>query len=537
MLYRVLSVAFALLLATTLQAEKNKTIPQLAPSKEQVFTRQILSEPASIDPQLVEETAGNDIARDLFEGLYSIDKNGEISLAGAVGYNVSAQGDVYTFNLRTSAKWSNGDPVRAQDYVYGWQRVVDPKTGSNYASYLDLMNVQNAQAIIDGKAKPETLGIKAIEEFTLQVTLNKPTPYFLKTLTYPSTFPAPQKVIEKYGRDWVKPENIVSNGAFKLEKWIPNEKITLVRNNNYWDQSSIILEKVHYLMISSQQAAYNRYRAGELDYGVFPENLYTKIKKESPSALVNDPLLGTYYYGFNTTKKPFNDVRVRQALSLAVDRDIIVDKVLGQGQLPAYSFVPPYTDGFVHQSPAQSMLTQKERIKKAQDLLSQAGYGPKNPLRFELVYNTSESHKKIAVAVANMWKQSLGVRVILNNMEWKTMLSRLQTGDFDMYRSGWVADYNDGMTFLDVFDGGSSQNNTKWNNAIYNRYLDEAKKTLDTNKRNQIYHQAEQLIIKEAPIIPIYFYVKARFLNVKVKGYPYGNPFDLLYSKDLYVVN
>ena len=342
-----------------------------------------------------------------------------------------------------------------------------------------------------------------------------PTSYFIKTLAYPTVFPAPKAVIEKHGKNWVKPQNIVTNGAYKLKAWVPNEKIVLVKNDQYWDAKNTIIHTVKNVIINSDQAAYNRYRAQELDYTIFPDHLLKKLKKETPNEVINAPNLAVYYYGMDTQKKPLT-MQVRKALSYSIDRDIITDKVTGQGQLPAYSFVPPYTNGFSYVEPEIAKLSQKERIAKANALLKEAGYGPKNPLSFELLYNTDDGHKKIAVAIANMWKRSLNAKVTLNNMEWKTMLARLDDGNYDVYRAGWIGDYNDPMTFLNVFSAASGTNRTKWSNAQYDAYLDKANVALDQTERNVLYQKAETIMNED--IIPIYFYVSARLLNPRLKG-------------------
>lgn len=509
---------------------------KLAPLEQQVFVSQLGGSPVTIDPQMVEETQGSQVATDLFEGLFNQDKLGNPVPAGALSYTVSADNLVYTFKLRKESKWSNGQPVTAHDYVYGWQRAIDPVNGSNYAGYLEMIHVKNAGEILRGKLKPSELGIKALDDYTLRVNLSKPTSYFIKTLTHATVTPAPRSVIEKYGKNWVKPENIVTNGAYTLKEWVPNEKIVLTKNNLYWDAENTIIQQVTNLIINSDQAAYNRYRAQELDYTLFPDHLLKKLKKSTPDEVINAPNLATYYYGMDTQKKPFNDVNVRKALSYAIDRDIITEKVLGQGQLPAYTFVPPYTSGFSYAEPEIAKLSQKERIAKAKVLLQEAGYGPSNPLSFELLYNTDDGHKKIAVAIANMWKRSLNAKVTLNNMEWKTMLARLDDGNYDVYRAGWVGDYNDPMTFLNVFSKASGTNRTKWTNAQYDAYLGKANIVLDENERNVIYQKAENIMANEVPVIPIYFYVSSRLLNPKIKGFPRDNPMLTVYAKDLYVV-
>ncbi|MFM5139902.1 peptide ABC transporter substrate-binding protein [Aeromonas rivipollensis] len=508
---------------------------KLLPSAQQTFVRNIGTEPASIDPQMVEESAGSDIVNDLFEGLYTLDGDGKLQAAGALGYELDDTGTIYTFKLRPDAKWSNGEPVTAADYVYGWQRAADPKNASNYAWFIELTGVANASEVVQGKKSPETLGIKALDDHTLQITLKAPVPFFLKTLSHYTTFPAPRATIEKFGHEWVKPGNIVSNGAFALKAWTPNERLIAERNPHYWDNEHTVLNKVIYLEIVSDTAAYNRYRASELHYTTYPLEQYQQIKRQSPDELVSAPMLATYYYVFNTQRKPFDDVRVRKALSLAIDRDTITEKILGQGQLSAFSLTPPSVDGFELKRPASELMSKEARIKQAKALLAEAGYGPQNPLDVDILYNTNEGHKKIALAISSMWKHNLGVKAELNNMEWKTMVSALNEGDFGVSRYSWNGDYNDASTFLDIMTSSSSANSGKWFNKKYDALLAKAHDAKDPAERNRLYQQAEALIDEEAPIAPVYFYVKSRLLKPFVKGYPYHNPQDLVYAKDLYL--
>ncbi|MFM5161641.1 peptide ABC transporter substrate-binding protein [Aeromonas rivipollensis] len=508
---------------------------KLLPSAQQTFVRNIGTEPASIDPQMVEESAGSDIVNDLFEGLYTLDGDGKLQAAGALGYELDDTGTIYTFKLRPDAKWSNGEPVTAADYVYGWQRAADPKNASNYAWFIELTGVANASEVVQGKKSPDALGIKALDDHTLQVTLKAPVPFFLKTLSHYTTFPAPKATIEKFGHEWVKPGNIVSNGAFALKEWTPNERLIAERNPHYWDNEHTVLNKVIYLEIVSDTAAYNRYRASELHYTTYPLEQYQQIKRQSPDDLVSAPMLATYYYVFNTQRKPFDDVRVRKALSLAIDRDTITEKILGQGQLSAFSLTPPSVDGFDLKRPASELMSKEARIKQAKALLAEAGYGPQNPLDVDILYNTNEGHKKIALAISSMWKHNLGVKAELNNMEWKTMVSALNEGDFGVSRYSWNGDYNDASTFLDIMTSSSSANSGKWFNKAYDALLAKAHDAKDPAERNRLYQQAEALIDEEAPIAPVYFYVKSRLLKPFVKGYPYHNPQDLVYAKDLYL--
>ncbi|MCL6270904.1 peptide ABC transporter substrate-binding protein [Sansalvadorimonas sp. 2012CJ34-2] len=505
-------------------------------AKEQVFHRGIGSEPASIDPQKVEGSPGGFIVKDLFEGLVSQDADGNTIPGIAKSWNVSDDGKVYTFHLRKSS-WSNGDPLTAHDFVYAFQRAVDPVTASKYAWFMQIPGIVNADAVIDGEMPPSTLGVKATDDYTFQVTLENPVPYFPKLLAHYTTFPTPKKVVEKYGDDWTRPDNIVSNGAYKLSGWVVNEKLTAKRNPFYWNNDKTVVEEVNYLPIPSATSELNRYKAGELDMtATIPLDHFKKLQKEIPKEVTITPLISTYYYSFNTKKKPFDDVRVRKALSYAINRDAITKYITGQGQKPAYSFTPSSINGFVKPDLAWEKMSQKEREKEAAKLLKQVGYSKSNPLKVELLYNTSESHKKVAIAISQMWKQALGVEVTLRNEEWKTFLDTRREGNFDVTRAGWTGDYNEASTMLSLWTSESSLNDAKWTNKEYDKLLETASSTIDEGKRGLIYEKAEQIFSSEMPAAPIYQYVTSRLVKPYVGGYPMNNPEDNVYSRDIYII-
>ena len=300
---------------------------------------------------------------------------------------------------------------------------MDPKTGNNTSHYFITANVLNAKEILSGEKPSSELGIKALNDKVIQINLEKPTPYFLNLMSIKTFFPLPQKVVEKYGDKWTRPENIVTNGAYILTKWVPNEYVEVVRNDKYWNDNKTIINKVTYLGLSSQSAELTRFQSGEIDMTNRVQlEYYQKLMKENPELIKAQPLLGTYLYSFNTKQKPFNDVRVRKALSMAVNRDILVEKVTAQGEPAAYSLVPSTIPNYESSLPEFSSLSQKARMEDAMQLLAQAGFDKQNPLQFTLTYNTSENHKKIALALASMWKP-LGVKVELQNMEWQSYVA------------------------------------------------------------------------------------------------------------------
>ncbi|WP_281646691.1 peptide ABC transporter substrate-binding protein [Parendozoicomonas sp. Alg238-R29] len=504
---------------------------------EQVFRRGIGSEPASLDPQKVEGTPGGFVVRDLFEGLVTQDGDGNTIPGTAESWSVSDDGLVYTFDLRKNANWSNGDPVTADDFVFAFQRAVDPATASKYGWYMQIPGIVNADAIIDGKLEPSELGVKAVDDKTFEVTLKAPVPFFPKLLAHYTTFPTPKKVIEEFGDQWTRAENIVSNGAYTMDKWVVNERIVSKRNPFYWNNEKTVVDEVHYLPIVSQTAELNRYKAGEVDMtNEIPLDHFKSLQKNIPSEVRITPQIGTYYYTFNTQKAPFNDARVRKALAYAINREAIAKFVVGQGEKPTFSFTPDSVNGFVKPDLDWEKISQKKRETEAKRLLVEAGFDKSNPLNIELLYNTSESHKKVAIAVSQMWKQTLGVTVTLRNEEWKTYLDTRLQGDFDVTRAGWLGDYNEASTMLSLWNSFSDLNDAKWANEEYDALLEQAKTTLDEGKRGLVYEKAEQIFAQEMPAAPIYQYVSSRLVKPYVGGYPANNPEDNVFSRDIYII-
>ena len=492
------------------------------------------AEPVTLDPAKAEGIYELNVQRDLFEGLVTTGPNGEIRPAVAERWD-NQDNKVYTFYLRKNAKWSNGEPVTAGDFVYAFRRVVDPKTGSPYSWYLDTPGIVNASAIIRGKLKPEELGVKAIDDHTFQVTLESPLSYFVSMMAHSTVYPEPQKVIEKYGDKWTQPGNLVGNGAYSLKEWVVNEKIVLERSKSYWDDAHTTINKVTYLPIQSQHADMNRYLAGEVDMTYeTPIEQFKRMKQDRPDEVRVTGYVGTYYYDFNT-KKPFDDVRVRKALANAIDRAVIADAVMGQGQKPAYGLVPEFVDGFVPEVPAYAKLSQVQRNEEAKKLLKAAGFDGAHPLKFELLYNTSENHKKVAVAIASMWKKTLGVEVALVNQEWKSYLETKSSGDFDVVRAGWMADYNEASSMLDLKQTTHGNNDGKYSNPKFDELMAKSREVADAEERNRLYAQAEAILVEDMPIANIYQYVAARLVKPYVGGYP-NNPLDNLYTKDMYII-
>ncbi len=502
----------------------------------QTYTYRDLDNVPTLDPQLNEDSSGHDIARNLFEGLMNQDDKGALVPGVAESFTVSADNKTYTFILRKDAKWSNGDPVVAGDFVYAWQRAADPATASNYAWYLELATMKNAAAIVAGTVPPDQLGVKAVDDHTLEVQLDEPTPFFAAMTTYATLFPAHKATIEKFGAEWTKPGNIVSNGAYMLSENVPNERIVMVRNPMYWDNANTILETVNALVINDENLALTRYQAGELDKTDIPIGQYPDLEASDPDAATTVPNLCTYYYTVNLTDSgnpALKDVRVRQALSYMLDRDVFVNSVLKGGQYPAYNLTHQYTNGFTVPAIDYAGWTQAERDAKAVALMTEAGFGPDKPLELKLIYNTSDAHKALATVVSQMAKQKLGVNVTLANYEWKTYLEVRSSQQFDLARYAWCGDYNEASTFLNIMTTGNEANDGKWSNAEYDALMAEAKTMADPSAN---YAKAEQIIAAEMPILPLYQYTSNFMLRPDMKGYPFDNVQNNWYAKDMYRV-
>ncbi|KHS77077.1 peptide ABC transporter substrate-binding protein [Pectobacterium brasiliense] len=535
---RVAAAIIAALSSTMAVSAFAATVPagvQLAEKQELV--RNNGAEVSSLDPHKIEGVPESNVSRDLLEGLVISDVNGKTSPGVAESWD-NKDFKVWTFHLRKDAKWSNGEPVTAQDFVYSWQRLADPKTASPYASYLQYGHLLNIDDIIAGKKSPDTLGVKAIDDHTFEVALSEAVPYFYKLPVYVAMSPVNKAAIEKFGEKWTQPQNWVGNGAYKLKDWVVNEKIVLERNPQYWDNAHTVINQVTYLPIASEVTDVNRYRSGEIDmtYNQLPIELFQKLKKEIPNEVKVDPYLCTYYYEINNQKPPFNDVRVRTALRLGLSQDILTNKVKNQGDIPAYGFVPPYIDGFKAQTPEWFTWSQEKRNAEAKKLLAEAGYTANKPLTFNLLYNSSDLHKKMAIAASSIWKQNIGVDVKLENQEWKTFLNSRQQGTHDLARGGWCADYNEPSTFLNSMLSDSSNNKAHYKSKEFDALVAKSLQVKTEEERAAVYQQAEALLNKDAVIVPVYYYANTRLVKPYVGGLTGKDPQDNVYVKDLYII-
>jgi len=483
-------------------------------------------DPTSLDPHKLSGDWENRIAGDIFEGLVTEDRNAEPIAGQAESWSISDDGLVYTFKLREGIKWSDGEPVSANDFVFAFQRLMNPATAADYA-YLQYP-VKNAEAINNGDITDlGELGVKAVDARTLEITLEQPTPYFIGALTHYTAYPIPQHVVQDKGEDWVKISNIVTNGPYKPVDWVPGSHVTTVKNENYYDADNVQIDGAKFFVLEDQSAALKRYRAGEFHILTdFPTDQYEWMQENLPGEARVAPFAGLYYYVINNQKPPFDNADVRKALSMAINREIIGPQVLGTGEIPAYSWVPPGMANYGNPAEVDwKDLSYGEKLAQAKDLLTNAGFSNDNPLELQLRYNTNENHKRIAVAIAAMWKP-LGIDVELYNTETKVHYDELQRGVLEVARAGWLADYNDADNFLNLLKSSVNYNYGRYANDKFDQLLDEANQTTDTAARADLLRQAERIAMDETAAIPIYYYLSRNVVSPKVKGFV-DNAFDI----------
>ncbi len=480
-------------------------------------------EPEGLDPHIVTGVAENKIVSALFEGLVSKHPETLEAVPGvAETWEISEDATVYTFNLRDDAAWSNGDPVTAEDFVWSWQRLLTPALGANY-NY-NLFAVENAERYANGEISDfSQVGVKALDEHTLQVQLRSPTPYFLQMLDHYSTFPVHRPTIEQFGTisdrlsTWAREGNIVTNGAFTLTEWQINSHIRVEKNPGYWNADQVQLNAIVYYPTENLVTEDRMYRDGQLHYtGDIVLDKIPVYQAEIPEQVQINPWLGTYFYMFNTTRAPFDDVRVRKALAMAVDRELLVETVMQGIVDPAYALVPPDTLGYF---PPKTFSYDPDG---ARALLAEAGYpeGDGFPA-FDVLYNTQESHRRLAVALQQMWARELNIPAQLMNQEWKVYLENQDNMNYEVSRRGWIGDYVDPNTFLDMYVTDGGNNNTGFSNPRYDEIiLEQAPATLDRDERYALYKEAENILMEAMPILPIYTYSTKHLIRPSVKGMP-----------------
>ncbi|WP_108649799.1 peptide ABC transporter substrate-binding protein [Dongshaea marina] len=509
--------------------------PGVKLAQQQQLVRDVGDKLDNLDPQKIGSKAEVYTSWDLFEGLVTYSPEGKVIPGVAKSWSVE-QNRVYRFVLRQDARWSDGTPVVAEDFVYAWRRVVDPKNESSYAFYFEFAHIKNAFAITHGQKKPEALGVKALSPYELEVSLDRSVPYFVGMTSHPAMFPVPKALVEKFGDKWTQPDRMLSNGAYRLSWWQRGKRLELKRNPHYWNNRQTVIDKVVYLTQTSPDKQLKGYLEGKSDYTAsVPLDRYQELKRLYPDELKVDDMLGITYIGFNLKRKPFDDLRVRRALSYSIDRDYITQTVLAEGQKPAYSFTPPRMPGFIYPTLKWEKMTQAERDKLAKELYQQAGFNAEKPLKFELLYNFAESHRKMSQAIAKRWREVLGVEVTLKEEPWRDYRKLVKQGDYDVARLGWVADYYAPSSMLSLFICGGSENIPRWCSKTYDSLLQKSAGQFGGRVRARFYAMAESLLAKEAPIAPVYHYVVVRLVKPYVGGYR-NNLMDVHLSKDLYLV-
>ncbi|MCA0975917.1 peptide ABC transporter substrate-binding protein [Halomonas denitrificans] len=477
------------------------------------------AEPSTLDPQKVNGNWESRITRELFDRLINHGPDGSLEPGLAESWTLSDDGLVYTFTLR-QAHWSDGEPITADDAVFALQRLVTPATANHNANLY--YPIVNARAINTGKAEPESLGVSALDTHTLEIRLSEPTAYFLQAMAMTEAAPLPRHLLESGVEDWTRPGTLVASGPFVLADWKPQDKVEVSRNPHYYAADEVALDGVDFHAIEDTSALMNRFRSGELDiaYGAVPSARFEWAQENLSESLRVGPLIGSYFYMLNLRDgTPLSDKRVREALNLALDREVITERLLGMGQTPSYWFVP-----HTIASPTSARLDfhdqdMDSRRARARMLLDQAGYGPDRPLELELSYNTLEDHKKIAVAIAAMWRP-LGVEIELVNREAAVHFAGLKQGDFEIARYGLVATVNDPYDFLNAYAaGGSAAASTGYADPEYDALVEASTHELDVDRRAALMTEAEQRLLDADVMLPIYDYVVVNLVSPDVEGW------------------
>jgi oligopeptide transport system substrate-binding protein len=506
----------------------------LAPASVQELTRQVPGEVESLDPAHIESWTANTIGLDLFEGLTRIDAAGHIAPGVAQTWTRTAP-DTWVFKLRHDARWSNGQPVTAEDFVYAWRRVVDPKTGSKYTILVEF--VKNAKAIVEGKMPTSSLGIRAIDPYTLEVRTAAPAAFFPELTAMATMAPVPRSAVEKGGDTWTRPRQLVSNGAYALADWRPNDRLVAVKNDKYWNAHHVAISKVTYLPVEDDQTAMRMYQAGQLDYTYrIPSGIHGLVAQQFGGELRTGLQIATYYYSLNNDDPAFKDKRVRQALSMVIDRDLLTSKLLQAGELPLYGLIAKGTRSAAQFQPEWADWPMPKRVERARELMREAGYSETKPFAFTLTYNTNDMNKKVALFAASEWRTKLGVNTKLENVEFKVLLKERHEGKVQASRDGWFVDYNDAMSYFDLLRCGSVQNDQRYCNPKVDALVDEANRQLDEGDRTALLTRAHELAMRDYPLIALFQYSADRLVKSYVGGYTPTNYVDMRASQDMYIV-
>ncbi|MCX8515301.1 MAG: peptide ABC transporter substrate-binding protein [Burkholderiales bacterium] len=495
------------------------------------------TEVPTLDPLLAEENSSTRVCYDLFAGLVDFDQKNQVIPGMASSWDISPDAKVYTFHLRNNLKFSDGSPITASDFVYSWQRLVDPKTASPYSFLLN--SIVNAKQIAAGTLPPSALGVTAVNNQTLVVKLTNPTPSFLNELTLTNTFVVPEKIIKKYGKSWTNPGNMVTSGAYVMKEHVVNGYILATKNPYYYDANSVHIDNVKYLPYEANNISVNSYRSGGLDvtFSSIPSNQYAELKQKYGNQVHNIAWEGIYNLDFNMAEKKFaNSLDLRKALSMAIDREVLTQNVLKEGEMPLYSLITSsVTNGaFANVKYDWANWSQAQKDAMAKQLFAQAGYNVNNPLQINLSYNTDEGNKRIVTSVAAMWKAAFGqaIKISLKSEEWKVFLAARHKGDFDIARDGWIADFNDPLTYMPLYYCGNDQNNAHYCNMQFNQLVDQAVMQKSNAAEIKLYQQAFTLALNDYPTIPLFQYTYQQMIKPYVKGYyPEGNNLNHVQTK------
>lgn len=500
---------------------------------QQEMVRNNGSEPDTLDPARAEGVPANNVIRDLFEGLTAVDGAGK-TVPGVAESWKQADPKTWIFKLRKNAKWSNGDAVTADDFIYGMRRFVDPKTASQYASTYGIF-IQNGKEIVAGKVAPAELGVKAIDKYTLEIKTPYPVGFMPELVSNLQLGPVHKASVEKFDKEWTKPANIVSNGAYKMASWDVNSKIVLTKSPTYWDAKNVQLTKFTYLAVEDGNADVKLFESGENDMVYqLPPGTYEKYKIQYPKEIRNTPMLGLRYYSYLNTDPVLKDIRVRQALSMVIDRNILAQRVTADGQVPSYGVLVKGVAGGDVTAYDWVTWPMEKRVAEAKKLMAQAGVQAGSKLKF--AYNTSEYHKKMAIFAASEWKTKLGVDVELEAMEFKVLIKKRNDGEYQIARNGWVADYNDATTFLTLVQCDSDQNSQKNCNRKAEALIDQGNQSMDPAKRKALLTQAAKLIMDDYPMLPLLQYTVPRLVKSYVGGYTSTNSMDRYRAKEFYII-
>ena len=500
---------------------------------EQTLTRNNGAEPETLDPSLIESVGAANLIRDMFEGLTAIDAQGKI-VPGVAEKWRQVDPLTWTFQLRSQAKWQNGDPVSAQDFVYSFRRLVDPKTGSKYArTFGDFF--LNGKEVSTGQKPPHELGVRAIDKVTLEIKTSHPVRFLPELVSNPNLSPLHAASIEKLGREWTKPGNLIGNGAYALKSWQVNSKIVLEKTPGYWDSDQVKITRVTYLPVEDGHVDVKLFESGQNDWVyMIPPGSYDSYLKKYPKETRNTPLLALRFFSIQTQAPFFKDVRVRQALSMVLDRDILAQKVTADGQLPAYGLIVKGVEGADRIDYEWANWPMHKKVETAKLLLEQAGVKP--GAKFTFSYNTSEYPTKLAIFAASEWKSKLGLSVELEAMEFKVLIKKRHDGQFEMARDGWNADYNDATSFVALVKCDSDQNHSRHCNKDAEQLIQKGLKESDQTKRKAALNEAIRLIMNDYPIIPLLQYSLPRLVKSYVGGYNTENQMDRFRSQDLYII-